>query len=235
MGLQRRDAASARAPPAPAGAARPGSAPLGRPVPARGASRPAARPRPPAARQAAPRRSPVPSCAVANHSDLETSRYGHSRTDNGDSPCAKPGSPRAPSAGRFADVEALADRKRELGLAVSVVLPCREVASTIGPIAAQVGPCTPAPLVDQVVAVDAGSADGTARAGTSPWGSRCIDEEELLPAFGPARGKGDAMWRALSVAGGDLVCSPTPTPPTSAPTSSTACSARFSPTRGSGS
>ena len=35
---------------------------------------------------------------------------------------------------RFADLEALADRKRELGLSVSLVLPCREVAATIGAI-----------------------------------------------------------------------------------------------------
>ena len=31
------------------------------------------------------------------------------------------------------------------------------------------------------------------------------DESELLPRFGPVVGKGDAMWRALSVADGDLV------------------------------
>ena len=30
-------------------------------------------------------------------------------------------------------------------------------------------------------------------------------ENELLPAFGPAAGKGDAMWRSLSVARGDIV------------------------------
>jgi glucosyl-3-phosphoglycerate synthase len=32
-----------------------------------------------------------------------------------------------------------------------------------------------------------------------------FQEDELLPAFGPAAGKGDAMWRSLSVATGDLV------------------------------
>ena len=30
-------------------------------------------------------------------------------------------------------------------------------------------------------------------------------ESELLPEFGPVLGKGDAMWRALSVAEGELI------------------------------
>jgi glucosyl-3-phosphoglycerate synthase len=107
--------------------------------------------------------------------------------------------------GRFAGVEALADRKRELGWRVSVVLPCREVAGTIGAIAAQIRALNArAPLVDQVVAVDAGSADGTADLARAP-GLEVFDEDDLMPAFGPARGKGDAMWRGLSVADGDLV------------------------------
>ena len=34
---------------------------------------------------------------------------------------------------------------------------------------------------------------------------RSIRKNELLPEYGPAQGKGDAMWRALSVARGDIV------------------------------
>ena len=30
-------------------------------------------------------------------------------------------------------------------------------------------------------------------------------ENELTPGYGPAQGKGDAMWRSLSVARGDIV------------------------------
>ena len=52
--------------------------------------------------------------------------------------------------------------------------------------------------------VDAGSEDGTAEI-ASAHGAEVHFEDELLPQLGPALGKGDAMWRALSVARGDLV------------------------------
>ena len=37
------------------------------------------------------------------------------------------------------------------------------------------------------------------------WGAEVYSENELLPDYGPAQGKGDAMWRSLSVARGDIV------------------------------
>jgi glucosyl-3-phosphoglycerate synthase len=96
-------------------------------------------------------------------------------------------------------LERLLAHKRE---GVSVVLPAREVADTIGPIvAALIGLRG---LVDQVVVVDAASEDGTAEVARL-LGAEVHQESELLPEFGPSRGKGDAMWRALSVAGGELV------------------------------
>ncbi|MGH2980270.1 MAG: glucosyl-3-phosphoglycerate synthase [Solirubrobacterales bacterium] len=106
---------------------------------------------------------------------------------------------------RFADVPALARRKRELGLSVSLVLPCREVADTIEPVLDEVEALRRrAALVDQVVVVDAGSRDGTADVARGR-GAEVHDESELLPEIGPVLGKGDAMWRALSVARGDIV------------------------------
>ena len=53
--------------------------------------------------------------------------------------------------------------------------------------------------------VDAGSADGTARVAAAE-GAEVVAERDLLPEFGPPQGKGDAMWRALSVCPGDVVC-----------------------------
>lgn len=106
---------------------------------------------------------------------------------------------------RFRDLAALARRKRALGLSVSLVLPCREVAGTIGAVLDQVTALRRrAALVDQVVVVDAGSGDGTAGIAAAR-GAEVFDESELMPDFGPALGKGDAMWRALSVAHGDIV------------------------------
>jgi glucosyl-3-phosphoglycerate synthase len=88
---------------------------------------------------------------------------------------------------------------------VSVCLPARECASTVGEIVAALVALREAGAIDEIAVVDAASADGTAavaaRAGASVW-----QEAELLPGHGPVLGKGDAMWRALSVLDGELVC-----------------------------
>lgn len=106
---------------------------------------------------------------------------------------------------QFADAGALAARKAELGLSLTVVLPAREVASTVGEIVDGIRDLNErAPLVDQVAVVDAGSADGSADVARE-HGAEVYQQDELLPDFGPAIGKGDAMWRALSIARGDLV------------------------------
>jgi glucosyl-3-phosphoglycerate synthase len=80
----------------------------------------------------------------------------------------------------------------------SVVLPAREEAATVGPIVASVIGA------HQVLVVDAASEDGTAEVATAA-GAEVVQESELLPEFGPVLGKGDAMWRSLSVVTGDVV------------------------------
>jgi glucosyl-3-phosphoglycerate synthase len=105
----------------------------------------------------------------------------------------------------FKDVKRLAQRKRELGLTVSLVLPGRNVADTIGDIVDTVRTINEeAPLVDQILVIDADSADGTAEVAATR-GAEVYSENELLSHYGGAHGKGDAMWRSLSVARGDLV------------------------------
>jgi glucosyl-3-phosphoglycerate synthase len=106
---------------------------------------------------------------------------------------------------QFSDLEKLGLRKRELGLTLSAVLPCRNVADTVGSIIDEIHAVNErAPLVDQILAVDADSEDGTASVASSR-GAEVYSENELLSSFGDAHGKGDAMWRSLSVARGDLV------------------------------
>src|SRR5829696_2730246 len=109
---------------------------------------------------------------------------------------------------QFSDLEALASRKRDLGLTVSAVLPCRNVADTVGCIVDEIHSVSRLtgdhPLVDQILAVDADSPDGTAEVAASK-GAEVYSENELMSNHGGAHGKGDAMWRALSVARGDLV------------------------------
>jgi len=62
-----------------------------------------------------------------------------------------------------------------------------------------------AAVVDQVVVVDDDSRDGTGAIAAS-LGAEVHSPAELLPELGPVLGKGDAMWRALSVLSGELVC-----------------------------
>lgn len=89
---------------------------------------------------------------------------------------------------------------------VTVIIPTRECADTIGGILARsVGPALEAGLVDELIVVDAGSRDGTA-AVAAAHGARVLQQDELLPELGPAGGKGDAMWRALHETTGELVC-----------------------------
>jgi glucosyl-3-phosphoglycerate synthase len=109
---------------------------------------------------------------------------------------------------RFSDLEEMGFRKRALGLTVSAVLPCRNVAETVGSIIDEIHAVNEHtkghPLVDQILAVDADSTDGTAEVAASR-GAEVYSENELLSHYGGAHGKGDAMWRSLSVACGDLV------------------------------
>ena len=109
----------------------------------------------------------------------------------------------------FSDVKELARRKREQDLTVSLVLPSRNVADTIGGIVDRINALNEeaplgTPLVDQTLVVDADSADGTAEVAAAR-GAEVYSENELLSHYGGAHGKGDAMWRSLSVARGDLV------------------------------
>lgn len=87
---------------------------------------------------------------------------------------------------------------------VSVVLPARDEAATIGANLDALLPLREAGAIDQVVVVD-DSADGTAGVARA-HGAEVHAQASLLPQYGPVLGKGDAMWRALDVVTGDVVC-----------------------------
>lgn len=87
---------------------------------------------------------------------------------------------------------------------VSVCLPARECADTVGGIVDRLGRLRDACAIDEILVVDAASSDGTAAVAEAA-GARVVQEGELMPAFGSVLGKGDAMWRALSVLSGDVV------------------------------
>lgn len=112
---------------------------------------------------------------------------------------------------QFSDLSELGRLKRESGRTVSLVLPSRNVADTIGGIIEELRAVNErseslsgVPLVDEVLVIDADSTDGTPEV-AERHGATVYSENGLMTRYGGTHGKGDAMWRSLSVAGGDLV------------------------------
>lgn len=106
----------------------------------------------------------------------------------------------------FAGAEFTAARVAELkgATTISVVIPVKEAAMTVGRVAASCLRLRDAGAIDEVIVIDADSIDGSAQA-ASAVGADVYQEGELLTEFGPPAGKGDALWRGLSVASGDII------------------------------
>jgi glucosyl-3-phosphoglycerate synthase len=92
----------------------------------------------------------------------------------------------------------------ERGETVSICLPARNEERTIGPILAGLSVLRDAGVVDQILVVD-DSTDATAEIARA-HGAEVRDQSLLAPEHGPVLGKGDAMWRALPILRGDIVC-----------------------------
>jgi glucosyl-3-phosphoglycerate synthase len=101
--------------------------------------------------------------------------------------------------------ETLAAARARGGPSISVCLPARECAATVGSIVESLLQLRAQGAIDEVVVIDAASSDGTARVAERA-GAVVHQEGELMPEHGPVAGKGDAMWRALPVLSGDVVC-----------------------------
>jgi glucosyl-3-phosphoglycerate synthase len=92
----------------------------------------------------------------------------------------------------------------ERSATVSVCLPARDEEQTIGAILEQLLALRALGVVDQIVVVD-DSRDRTAAIARS-LGIEVHVQSALMPELGPVLGKGDAMWRALPILDGDIVC-----------------------------
>jgi glucosyl-3-phosphoglycerate synthase len=97
-------------------------------------------------------------------------------------------------------VEAKEDR------VVTLCLPAKDEAATVGAIVALVRAelVERVPLVDEILVVDDGSADDTAAVARDA-GARVEHSSAIRPELGPGTGKGEAMWKGLSAARGDIV------------------------------
>jgi glucosyl-3-phosphoglycerate synthase len=89
---------------------------------------------------------------------------------------------------------------------VTVCLPARDEEATVGPIVATIHRALVdrTPLVDEVLVVDDGSTDRTA-ALAADEGATVVAAADVLPCSGPGQGKGEALWKALGAAKGDLL------------------------------
>ncbi|KUG53005.1 glucosyl-3-phosphoglycerate synthase [Kocuria rosea subsp. polaris] len=106
--------------------------------------------------------------------------------------------------GRQWSAEQLCRRKR--GTTVSVVLPARNEAETVGRIVAALRRelMEDVALIDELVVIDSDSTDGTGAVAAAA-GARVHRQDEILPAHGNVPGKGEALWKSLAVTTGDVL------------------------------
>ena len=103
-------------------------------------------------------------------------------------------------------LEGLLGRKVVTGQQVSLVVPARNEAATVGDVVARVREALmdTVSLVDEVVVIDSDSEDDTYAVAESA-GARVHRAAEIRPDLGTHPGKGEAMWKSLFVTRGDLV------------------------------
>lgn len=89
---------------------------------------------------------------------------------------------------------------------VSVILPARDEEATIGPIVTTILDelVDRSGLVDEVLVIDSASTDRTSTV-AADCGAQVIDAGDVFSELGPPQGKGDAMWRSLTIAKGDFL------------------------------
>src|SRR5947207_680839 len=105
---------------------------------------------------------------------------------------------------RFADLGLLLEAKRAQGARVSVCLPTRNEASTVGTVIRSIREelSERVPLVDEIVVMDSMSTDGTVESARAA-GAVVYQDRDVLPEMEPLGGKGDAMWKSLFVLTGE--------------------------------
>ena len=100
----------------------------------------------------------------------------------------------------------LLELKLELGYRISVVIPARNEARTVGGVAGAISRSLieQVPLVDELVVIDSDSTDATAEVAARA-GAVVHRAADVAPALGSFPGKGEALWKSLLVTKGDLL------------------------------
>lgn len=88
---------------------------------------------------------------------------------------------------------------------VTVALPAKDEAATVGPIVSAIHDqlVSRVPLIDELLVMDDLSTDETASLAEAA-GATVLSTRDVLPEFG-AGGKGEALWKSLYASSGDLI------------------------------
>jgi len=103
-------------------------------------------------------------------------------------------------------LEGLLRRKAATGQRVSLVVPARNEAATVGDVVTRVREALveTVELLDEIVVIDSDSTDATFEV-ASDAGAQVHRAAEVRPDLGTFPGKGEAMWKSLFVTTGDLL------------------------------
>jgi nucleotide-binding universal stress UspA family protein len=106
----------------------------------------------------------------------------------------------------FADLRRLVALKEKQGVTISLVLPTLNEAATVGPIVRRARHflTEAVPLFDEILVIDSASTDDTC-AIAAREGARVVAHPDVLARYGSYRGKGEALWKSLFEATGDLI------------------------------
>jgi len=103
-------------------------------------------------------------------------------------------------------LDELLETKAASGLSVSLVVPARNEAATVGDVVGRVREALmeTTDLLDEIVVIDSDSTDDT-YAVAADAGAAVHRSAEVRPELGSVPGKGEAMWKSLFVTHGDLL------------------------------
>jgi glucosyl-3-phosphoglycerate synthase len=103
-------------------------------------------------------------------------------------------------------LDSLIEAKRRSAQRVSLVVPARNEASTVGDVVSRVRDrlMETTQLLDEIIVIDSDSVDRTFEVATDA-GATVYRSAEIRPDLGTFPGKGEAMWKSLFVTTGDVI------------------------------
>ena len=104
------------------------------------------------------------------------------------------------------DLAATVEAKADSQLTVSVCIPARNEAATVGEVVSRIRSALVQDfaLVDEIVVIDDHSHDDTSAIAKSA-GARVVSAESILEEHGRGHGKGEALWKSVFASHGDVI------------------------------